>query len=98
MDRGERPEEREGRLDEVLATFVEALDSGLLPDRREWLVRHPEFYDELTDFFSGHDALERIAAGLRDVAGTADDALALEVLDPPAHPENLGRLADYEVI
>src|SRR5579883_1805199 len=91
------PGDREDRLDEVVAAYLKELDSGVVPDRRAWLVRHPEFYDELSDFFEDRERIERVAAPLRDIAA-ADDALALEGLDPPSHPENLGRLGDYELI
>jgi hypothetical protein len=91
------PGDREDRLDEVVAAYLKELDSGVMPDRRAWLTRHPEFYDELSDFFEDREQIETIAAPLRDIAA-ADDALALEGLDPPSHPENLGRLGDYELI
>jgi serine/threonine protein kinase len=91
------PGDREDRLDEVVAAYLKELDSGVVPDRRAWLARHPEFYDELSDFFEDRERIETIAAPLRDIAA-ADDALALEGLDPPSHPENLGRLGDYELI
>src|SRR5262245_61105603 len=93
----EAPDDREGRLDQVVAAYLKELDSGARPDRRAWLVRHPEFFDELSDFFEDRDGIESIAAPLRDLA-VADDGLSLEGLDPPAHPENLGRLGDYELI
>jgi Protein kinase domain/Protein of unknown function (DUF1583) len=91
------PGDREDRLDKVVAAYLKELDSGVMPDGRAWLKRHPEFYDELTDFFEHREQIESIAAPLRDIAA-ADDALALEGLDPPSHPENLGRLGDYELI
>jgi hypothetical protein len=95
--RDESPGDREDRLDAVVAAYLKELDSGVLPDRRAWLARHPEFYDELSDFFEDREQIESITAPLRDIAA-ADSALALEGLDPPSHPENLGRLGDYELI
>ena len=89
--------DREDRLDEVVAVYLKELDSGVVPDRRAWLARHPEFYDELSDFLEDRERIEAIAAPLRDIAA-ADDALSLEGLDPPSHPENLGRLGDYELL
>ena len=88
---------REGRLDEVVAALVKEFDSGVAPDRRAWLVRHPEFYDELSDFFEDREQIESIAAPLRDLAGD-NEGPSLEGLDPPLHPENLGRLGEYELI
>ncbi len=88
-ERGGSPKDREDRLDEVVAAYLKELDSGVVPDGRDWLARHPEFYDELSDFFEDRARIELIAAPLRDITAT-DDALALEGLDPPSHPENLG--------
>src|SRR5262245_58137159 len=56
---------REGRLNEVLLAYVEALEAGRAPDRRAWLARHPEFAAELEEFFAGRDRLEHLAAPLR---------------------------------
>ena len=40
-----------------------------------YLQRHPEFFDELSDFFEDLERIESIAAPLRDIAA-ADDASA----------------------
>src|SRR5579871_2025053 len=90
--------DREGRLDRVLAGFLDEAESGTRPDRRQWLVEHPEFFDELSDFFADLDAIERIAAPLRDAALAGQRELIPDWLDPPAHPEHLGSLGGYEVI
>ena len=90
-------DERESRLDHVLATYLREVDSGATPDRRALLTRHPEFFDELSDFFADRDQLEQITGTLRDLVGASDRLLALEGLDPPTHPEHLGRIGGYEV-
>ncbi len=98
MDTDPKPRgDREDRLDHVVAAYLAEIDSGVIPDRRDWLVRHPDFFDELSDFFADRDQVEGIAAPLRQLVGTSDEALALEGLEPPAHPEHLGRMAGYEV-
>src|SRR4051812_18218666 len=93
----ESSEDRDDRLDEVVASYLKEVDWGATPDRRTWLTGHPEFFDELSHFFEDRERIETIAAPLRDLAG-ADDGLSLEGLDPPSHPENLGRMGDYELI
>jgi serine/threonine protein kinase len=93
----ESQRDRELRLDQVVASYLTELDSGVTPDRRGWLVRHPEFYDELSDFFADRDQVEQVALPLRQIAAGSEEALALEGLEPPAHPEHLGRLSGYEV-
>lgn len=51
--------EREQRLNQVFATYLESAEHGSQPDRGEWLVRHPEFADDLADFFAARDAVSR---------------------------------------
>ena len=92
------PQGREGRLDGVLVEYLEGVEAGLEPDRRALLVRHPEFYDELTDFFDDRDALESLAGPLREAARDPEDEASLADLDPSEHPDHLGRLGPYEVI
>src|SRR5437868_13205147 len=58
------PPDREDRLNDVIASCLEAAERGRL-DRAEVLARHPEFAAELADFFGGRDLLERWAAPLR---------------------------------
>src|SRR3954466_7328983 len=94
----DRTSDREGRLDQFIAGILEEAEEGEGIDRGRWLGRHPEFFDELTDFFADRDAIEAIAAPLREIARAADEEWSIDWLAPPDHPENLGRLGDYEVI
>jgi serine/threonine protein kinase len=57
--------DREERLNEVLLTYVEALQAGERPDRQQLLALHPDLRDELELFFASHDEVERRAAPLR---------------------------------
>src|ERR1700682_4864438 len=93
----DRPE-REDRLNQVRAGYLDEVETGAPVDRRRWLVRFPEFFDELTDFFGDVDAVEEIAAPLREVSRAVDEELALDWLAPSEHPDHLGRLGDYEVV
>jgi hypothetical protein len=52
-------------LDEVLAAYLEEVESGRTSDRQTWLARHPQWADELTSFFANLDHLGRITAPLR---------------------------------
>jgi serine/threonine protein kinase len=93
-----RNDDREDRLNHLLAGYFDEVEAGAPVDRRQWLVRFPEFFDELSDFFGDTDAVEAIAAPLREVSRAVDEELALDWLTPSEHPEHLGRLGDYEVI
>jgi hypothetical protein len=90
--------DRDERLDQVIAGILDEAGAADAVDRRRWLVRYPEFFDELSDFFADRDAIEAIAAPLRDIARAADEEWSSDWLAPPDHPENLGRLGEYEVI
>src|SRR5260370_30977818 len=58
-------EDREQRLDEVLAAYLKAVEAGHAADRGEWLARHPQFAAELGEFFADQNQFERFAAVLR---------------------------------
>jgi len=92
------PARREDRLNQVIAGFLDEVESNAAVDRRQWLARYPEFFDELSDFFADRDEVEKLAAPLRDVAQAAVRPLALDWLEPSEIPDHLGRLRAYEVL
>src|SRR5439155_26131024 len=63
--------DRSQRLDEVLFAYLKAAEAGPVPDRDEWLSRHPEFAAELAEFFADLDGVDRLARPLRAVATAA---------------------------
>ncbi|MCI0455856.1 MAG: serine/threonine protein kinase [Gemmataceae bacterium] len=79
--------DREDKLTAILLEYVEAVQAGQAPDRAALLARHPEFADDLSEFFAGRDQVERLAAPLRQAAGL--------------HPGLAGggdRLGDYRLL
>src|SRR5262245_1767934 len=62
---------RDRRLDSVVAEYLDAVASGAVLDRNEWLARHPDLADDLRLFFADHDRLIELGAPLRDVAPPA---------------------------
>jgi serine/threonine protein kinase len=92
------PANREERLDRVIAEFLEQSATSPEADRRRWLARYPEFFDELSDFFADRDAVEEITAPLRDLVRAADEESDTDWLAPSDVPDHLGRLGLYEVV
>lgn len=57
--------ERERRLGEIVFSYIQATEEGRCPCRRDFRARHPEFADELEEFFQNRDGLVRITAPVR---------------------------------
>src|SRR3984957_1252499 len=55
------PSDREQRLQDVLAGYIQAVEAGQTPDRAELLARHPDLADELASFFANRDAFAGVA-------------------------------------
>jgi hypothetical protein len=53
--------EREQRLNEVIAAYLEAIERGAVLDRDMLLEREPELADELATFFVNQDHLDWLA-------------------------------------
>jgi hypothetical protein len=76
--------ERDERLGEILADWIEAAERGETPDRTEWLARHAEFAAELEEFLANRARLQEEAEPLYQAVRTTA-ALAPSRDDTP-HP------------
>jgi WD40 repeat protein len=83
---------RDQRLHEVLAAYLQAVEAGEAPDRRELLARHPGLADELAAFFADHDKLRQLA----DPAG--DGTLAPGETSAAGAPPTVRYFGDYELL
>src|SRR5713101_9798676 len=82
--------ERDERLGEIVAACLKAAEEGRPLDRQAVLARHPEFADELAEYFHTREELDDLAAPLRQaVRGTP--------LPLPVLPED-GRLGDFRLL
>src|SRR5947209_1703542 len=62
-------------LDEVVTSYLEALESGGTPDRSQWLTRYSDLAAELSAFFADQDHVERLTLPLRMVAQSGSTPL-----------------------
>jgi WD40 repeat protein/tetratricopeptide (TPR) repeat protein/predicted Ser/Thr protein kinase len=63
-------DDRETRLEKVLADYLHGVDAGLQPSEQELLTAHPDLAEELRSFFRNRAAIERLAAPLNESADT----------------------------
>src|SRR5438128_11076579 len=52
--------ESEHRLEEVLATYLQAEEAGRTPDREHWLAQHADLSDELRTFFANRERVPKV--------------------------------------
>jgi WD40 repeat protein/tRNA A-37 threonylcarbamoyl transferase component Bud32 len=57
-------------LDAVIASYVQVIESGLVPNRQELLEQYPGLAKELRAFFADFDRMDRVASPLRLGDGT----------------------------
>jgi tetratricopeptide (TPR) repeat protein len=94
--------DREQRLDEVLAAYLNAARRGAAPPRKQLLDSHPDLADDLREFFRDQDHFDRLATPLRAAAPAAlgagaalAEALGGGLLTPP---REFGDYAELEEI
>jgi hypothetical protein len=64
--------DRERRLEEVIATYLRAVQAGQTPPREELLAQHPDLATDLNEFFSNQDQILQLAAPLRGLSAAAN--------------------------
>jgi WD40 repeat protein len=70
--------DREQQLDEILAAYLEAAETGWAPDRQKLLACYPHLAEDLARFFANQDRIEGLTAPLRP----APQPSAVTVADP----------------
>lgn len=79
-------------IDELIAAYMEAADSGTPPDREAWIASHPGQADRLRAFFADLDRMDAVASPLR----IESDDTAAEPTGPA--PATLRYFGDYELM
>jgi tetratricopeptide (TPR) repeat protein/tRNA A-37 threonylcarbamoyl transferase component Bud32 len=99
----ERPPalDRDSRLDEILVEYLEALETGTAPDRRELLARYPDLADDITAFLDDQARFDSLVAPLRTPAPAADTPARGPAGSGDGRPGPAGvpsSLGDYELL
>jgi len=94
---------REARLDELIASYLEAVEAGRAPDREAWLAQDPGLADDLRAFFANHDRMAQVGAPLRALAPAEAPVSEAPTLAPGETPTDvlLGKVryfGDYELL
>ena len=74
----DRVPDREQRLDDIIAAYLEAFEAGTPLVRADLEAENPDLAEELASFFANQDHVARLTAPLRD--GTTGDQSYLEPL------------------
>ncbi len=93
--------DRDEQFQEVLASYLQAVEARQAPAREELLARHPELADELASFFDNRDHFDRLAGPHRRADAAALPTPPTLACDDtvPAAPDYSGRVVgDYEVL
>jgi WD40 repeat protein/tRNA A-37 threonylcarbamoyl transferase component Bud32 len=100
-------DDRERRLHEVIAGYLEDLEAGRRPDAAAMTADHPDLADELASFFANRERLERLTAPWRDGRATVETPAVLPfpaggsraVDRPDAAPGGrIGHFGEYELL
>src|SRR5690349_4429281 len=86
----------EQRLDEALAAYLEAAESGQMPDGADWLARYPDLAKGLCEFFADQAHVERLTSPLR--AETERDQSLPVLPSPRARFSTPLHFGDYELL
>ncbi len=78
--------QRQARLEQIIANYLQTLDLGQTPDQETYLTQHPDLADELREFFQNQAEIAELAAEPAGVqALSAQEATFLTEGNPAFH-------------
>src|SRR5580704_7937237 len=89
--------DRDSRLDEAIAEYLEAVDAGQRPAAADWLARFPDLAPDLERFFGEQDQVHKLLGALGTTPRAVDETLL--VPQPTASATGaLPSFGDYELL
>jgi tRNA A-37 threonylcarbamoyl transferase component Bud32 len=83
-------------LDAVIASYMQAVEAGQVPNREDLLDNHPDIAEQLRSFFTDIDRMDRLASPLRMAGGI--DATSGAESDGAAMLPTVRYFGDYELL
>ena len=77
---------REDRVDEVIASYLEAVERGESPDARAYIAQHPDIASELSLFFADRAEFQQMAGELSPAAEGEQGWTGSLANKPPSDP------------
>ena len=99
MTAPENPDDRQTRLEQVLADYLQSVEAGTPPNRSDLLAAHSDLADELQSFFRNQDAMAAWGRPLRETSPAEEPTFTGEA--PVSHGSLIRRiryLGDYELM
>ena len=83
-------------VDALIASYVQEVEAGRVPDRRRLLLENPGHAEALLAFLADFDRMDRVASPLR-MSDVADETIPLDP-DAPARLPTVRYFGDYELL
>src|SRR5947207_2580272 len=80
--------DRDRRMGQILAAYLDALDAGQAPEREALLRQHPDLAGDLAEYFSQHDRFQHFVEPFRPIIPT-DQPVPATQIDAEATGEHL---------
>src|SRR6266542_2861644 len=97
-DQPRESDEREQRLQDVIAAYLDAEKDGAASSRDEWLARHPDLADDLRRFLDNHAWANRLREPLRSEGASVIPETRTESEASPSVLGVVRYFGDYELL